>query len=317
VARVVVTRTLPGRALERLSREHDVVVSADLDAAMPAAEAVISQLTERIDAARIGRAAGLRALGNFAVGVDNVDVVAATARRIPVVHTPGVLTAATADHAMALLLAAARRVVQGDAHVRGGRWSGFDAGLLVGADLGGKRLGIVGLGRIGTAVARRAAGFDLEVVYTSRTDRGDGGVGARRVGLDELLSTSDFVSLHAPLTDETFHLVDDRALSRMKPSAILVNVARGRLVDEPALARALAAGRLAAAALDVFEDEPDVHPELLASPRTVLTPHVGSATVHTRERMADLVCDGVAAVLRGERPPNVVNPEVFDSGGSR
>jgi len=311
VARVLVTRALPGTALERLAHAHEVVVSADLDAGLPEAEAVVCQLTERVDAARLARAPRLRVVGNFAVGVDNVDVAAATARRIPVVNTPGVLTAATADHAMALLLATARRVVEADGFVRAGRWTGFDAGLLVGADLGGKRLGIVGFGRIGSAVARRARGFELEIVYAARSDHGDGGVGARRIPLAELFATSDFVSLHAPLSAETFHLVDARALASMKRGAILVNVARGALVDEVALAAALEGGPLGGAALDVFEAEPAVHPALRGSPRVVLTPHVGSATAHTRERMADLVCDGVAAVLRGEHPDNVVNPEVF------
>ncbi len=307
---MLVTRALPGLALERLARAHEVVISADLDAGLPEAEAVVCQLTERVDAARLARAPRLRVVGNFAVGVDNVDVAAATARRIPVVNTPGVLTAATADHAMALLLATARRIVEADGFVRAGSWKGFDAGLFVGADLGGKRLGIVGFGRIGRAVARRAKGFELEIVYASRSDHGDGGVGARRVPLAELFATSDFVSLHAPLSAETFHLVDARALKRRQKSAA-VNVARGSLVDEVALAATLEGGHLGGAGLDVFEAEPAVHPALRGSPRVVLTPHVGSATTHTRERMADLVCDGVAAALRGDRPDNVVNPEVF------
>jgi glyoxylate reductase len=308
---VLVTRALPGPALGDLAREHEVVVSADLDEALGSAAALICQLTERVDAARLARAPALRVVGNFAVGVDNIDVAAATARRIPVVNTPGVLTAATADHAMALLLATARRVVEADAFVRAGGWRGFDAGLFIGADLAGKRLGIVGFGRIGSAVARRAAGFDLEISYASRSDHGDGGVGAGRVPLAELLATSDFVSLHAPLSAETFHLIDARALASMKPGAILVNVARGALVDEAALARALSDGRLGGAGIDVFEDEPAVHAGLCSSPRVVLTPHVGSGTIHTREQMARRVCEGVAAVLRGQRPDNVVNPEVF------
>lgn len=314
MARVQVTRPLPGPALEALAREHEVVISADLDEALSTAEALICQLTERVDAARLARAPALQVVGNFAVGVDNIDVTAATSRRIPVVNTPGVLTAATADHAMALLLATARRVVEGHAFVCAGAWKGFDAGLFVGADLAGKRLGIVGFGRIGGAVARRAAGFDLELCYASRSDHGDGGVGARRVPLGELLATCDFVSLHAPLSTETFHLIDARALDSMKPGAILVNVARGPLVDEAALARALSTGHLGGAGLDVFEQEPAVHPGLRDHPRVVLTPHVGSGTVHTRERMAKLVCEGVAAVLRGERPDNVVNPEALRRG---
>ena len=312
VARILATRVLPGGALDILARENEVIVARDLDASLAGAEAIVFQLTERVDAALLARAPALRVIGNMAVGVDNIDVAAATRRGIAVVNTPGVLTAATADLTMALLLAAARRLVEADAFVRAGRWEGFDADLLVGADLGGKRLGIVGLGRIGTAVARRAAAFEMDVVYTSRSERTGAGVVARRLPLDELLATSDFVTLHAPLCPETHHLIDAAALQRMKRTAILVNVARGQLVDEAALAQALAEGTIAGAALDVFETEPAIHRGLLGlADRTVLTPHVGSATRHTRAEMARLVCEGVAAILRGERPANVVNPEVL------
>jgi len=289
-----------------------VIVTRDLEANLPRVEGLVCQLTEQVDGALLARAPRLRVVGNMAVGVDNIDVAAATRRCIPVVNTPGVLTAATADLTMALLLAAARRVVEADAFARAGGWRGFDAELLVGADLGGKRLGIVGLGRIGTAVARRAIAFEMDVVHATRTDRGGAGGGSRPVSFEELLATSDFVTLHAPLSPETHHLVDAAALRRMKRSAFLINVSRGPLVDEAALAEAIAAGTIAGAALDVFEAEPAIHPDLLAlGSRVVLTPHLGSATRHTRAEMARLVCEGVAAILRGERPHNVVNPEVL------
>lgn len=311
MARLLVTRELPGSGMSELRAGHDVVVSADIEAHVGVVDALICQLTERIDAATLERATSLRVLGNMAVGVDNIEVEVATRRRIPVVNTPGVLTEATADFTMALLLAAARRVVEADAFVRAGRFIGWSHDLLLGADLAGKRLGIVGLGRIGTAVGRRARGFDLEIVYASRTDRGDGGLGAHRVALEELLAESDFVTLHLPLTAQTRHMIGERELGAMKREAILVNASRGPLIDEDALARALASGRIAGAGLDVYEREPQVHPGLVASPRVVLAPHLGSATTGTRTRMADLVTRGVAAILRGQRPENVVNPEVW------
>ncbi|MBI2893943.1 MAG: D-glycerate dehydrogenase [Deltaproteobacteria bacterium] len=311
MARILVTRELPGRGMVELRAEHEVLVSASIDEHAGAVEALICQLTERVDARTIERAKNLRALGNLAVGVDNIDVAAATARRVPVVNTPGVLTEATADFTMALLLAVARRVVEADSFVRSGLFHGWSHDLLLGADLSGRELGIVGLGRIGTAVAHRARGFGLEIVYASRTDHGDGGVGARRVPLGELLGGSDFVTLHVPLSAETHHLIGERELGSMKREAILINASRGPLVDEAALARALASGLITGAGLDVYEREPEVHPELLASTRVVLAPHLGSATTGTRTRMADLVTRGVAAVLGGERPSNVVNPQVW------
>jgi glyoxylate reductase len=285
--------------------------AGDLAGALGPADAVVCLLTDRVDRAALAAAPALRVVANVAVGVDNIDLDAAAERGVVVTNTPDVLTDATADLTMALLLAVARRVPEGDAHVRSGRWDAWH--LLpaqLGLDVSGRTLGIVGLGRIGQAVARRAAhGFGMRVLYHSRTRRPDAEavLGVVHTGLDELLSISDIVSLHAPLTPATRHLIGARELARMSPHAILVNTARGPLVDEAALADALAQGRLAGAGLDVFEREPAVHPGLLARrERVVLLPHVGSATASTRRRMARTALDNAQAVLRGDPPPNPV-----------
>ena len=234
------------------------------------------------------------------MGVDNVDLAAASERGVPVGNTPGVLTEATADLAWALMLSAARRLPEAERAMRGGGWS-WEPDFLLGEELSGATLGIVGMGRIGSAVARRAEGFGMEVIHTSRG-------GGRGVLLDELLERSDFVSLHVPLTAETRGLIGAAELGRMKPTAVLVNTARGPIVDEAALATALEDGTIFAAGIDVYEREPEVHPRLLAAPRTVLLPHLGSASEATRRRMARLACEGAVAILAGERPPNLVTP---------
>ena len=263
------------------------------------ADALICLLLDRIDAAVLARAPRLRAIATCAVGYDNVDVPAATARGIAVANTPDVLTEATAELAFALLLAAARRLPEGEALVRSGGWPGWRLDQLLGVELTGKTLGIVGYGRIGRAMARRAEAFGMRVLYS---DPRHGGV-----PLDELFARADAVSLHCPLTPATRGLVDARRLALMKPTAIVVNTARGGCVDDGALADALVAGRLFAAALDVFEGEPRLDPRLLAAPRLVLAPHIGSATTETRTRMAQLCADAVIAVLSGTRPANQVN----------
>ena len=282
---------------------------AELPAALATAEALVCLLTTRVDAALLDRAPRLRVVANVAVGTDNIDLAAATARGVCVTNTPDVLTEATADLAFALLLAAARRLGEGERLVRAGAWHGWAMDLLLGADVWGQTIGIVGFGRIGQAVARPAPGFGMEVLYSHPRDHG-GDLGAR-VAIDELLARSDFVSLHCPLTPATRHLIDARALAAMKPGAILVNTARGACVDERALAAALTDGRLAGAGLDVFADEPRVDPALLACPRAVLAPHLGSATTTARRRMAELALGAARAVLADERPPNLVNPEVW------
>ncbi len=318
--RVFVTRRIP--RLELLEREDialDVFeedrppTKAEIIEGVRDADALICLLTDPIDKEVISSAPRLRVIGNYAVGYNNIDVDEATRRGIAVLNTPGVLTETTADLAFALLLAAARRVVEGDRFMREGRFNGWAPRLLLGVDVHGKTLGIVGMGRIGAAVARRAVGFNMRVLYWSRRrkEEVERETGAEYVPLDRLLEESDFVSVHTALTPETYHLIGEREIRRMKRGAILVNVARGEVVDERALIRALRDGHLRAAALDVYEGEPRVNPELLELENVVLTPHIGSASVETRTRMAGMVIEGVLTVLRGGRPGNIVNPEVL------
>ena len=306
VGRIFVTRELPFPALERLAAEHDLDVwEGDLppDAAAmrehaAQADALLTLVTDPVDAQLLDAAPGLRAIANMAVGTDNIDLEAASARGIPVGNTPDVLTDATADLAFALLLALARRIPEGAAQVREGRWRTWEPAAGLGADLAGSTLGIVGRGRIGDAVARRAAGFGLEVLHTSRSSG---------LPLGELLERSDFVSLHTPLTPDTRHLIDRDALSRMKPTALLVNTSRGGVVDQAALREALTEGRIAGAALDVTVPEP-LPPDdpLLDAPNLLVVPHVGSATVRTRARMAEMAVENLLAALAGRPMPYAV-----------
>ena len=318
-SRVFVTRTLPGSGLDRLRAEFDLVVWPEpgappreaLAAGAAAADGLLCLLSDRIDAELLGRSSRLRVISSCSVGLDHVDLAAATARRIPVGHTPGVLTDTTAELAISLLLAAARRVVEADRFVREGRWREWSPDLLLGRDLSGATLGVIGLGAIGRAVAQRAAALGMRVLGWNRTPRLIDGI--ENVTLPELLAGSDFVSVHVALTPETRGLLDAAALARMRPGAVLVNVARGGIVDEAALAEALARGQLAGAALDVFEHEPlPPSSPLLSAPNLVLTPHIGSASVRTRTRMADLAVLNLRAGLRAERMPHCANPEVYE-----
>ncbi len=269
---------------------------------------ILSLLTDRIDGAVMDAAGpGLRVISNFAVGVDNVDVAEASRRGIPVGNTPGVLTETTADLAWALLMAAARRIVEGDRYVRAGGWHTWEPQAFLGHDVAGATLGIMGYGRIGQAVARRAAGFAMRVLVTNRSPVANL-PGATQVDFNTLLEQSDFVSIHTPLTPETQALFDHTALARMKPGAILINTARGPIVDPEALADALATGRLAAAALDVTDPEPiQFDSPLLRLPNCIVVPHVGSASIQTRDRMATMAAENLLAGLRGEPLPNCVN----------
>jgi glyoxylate reductase len=251
----------------------------------------------------------LKVIANMAVGYDNVDVEAATERNIVVTNTPGVLDETTADTAFMLLLAAARRLGEGERMLRAGEWDAWGPKQLVGPDVFGKKLGIVGFGRIGQAVARRAKGFGMDIVYNarSRKEEAENELDARRLDLDDLLRESDFVSVHTPLSEETKHLVGERELSLMGEYSVLVNTSRGPVVDENALADALAERRVFAAGLDVYEEEPKVHSKLLELENVVLAPHIGSASIETRGKMAELAAKNIVAVLRGEEPPNPVN----------
>ena len=306
MAKVFVTRRLPFPALDELRAAHDVEEwpgdlppsPEELRSAVAEIDGLLSLITDRVDASVLDAAPRLKAIANMAVGTDNIDVEAARERGIPVGNTPDVLTDATADLAFALLLALARRIVPGAEKVRRGEWRTWEPAADLGADLAGATLGIVGWGRIGQAVARRAAGFGMEVVHSSRSSG---------VPLEELLERADFVSLHTPLTPETRGLVDAGALARMKPTALLVNTARGGVIDQDALRTALHEGTIAGAALDVTDPEPIPadHP-LLDAPNLLVVPHVGSATVRTRARMAAMAVENLLAALDGREMPHPV-----------
>ena len=310
--RVVVTRALPEPALASLresgadvwvSPEDRALAPEELHAAIRGADAVVTMLHDAVDAAFLDAAGDeLRVVANVAVGYDNVDVDAARSRGVAVTNTPGVLTDATADLAIALLLAITRRLGEAERLIRSGEPWAWSIDFMLGRGLRGKTLGIVGYGEIGRAVAARARAFGLEVVYTKRS-RGDE---PGQVELGELLARSHVVSLHCPLTPETRHLIDADALAAMRDDAYLINTARGPVVDEPALAAALRDGVIAGAGLDVFEHEPEVHPDLLGLENVVLIPHLGSATVETRTAMAELAAANVVAVLAGDEPPTPV-----------
>ncbi len=310
MARVLVTRQLPPGGLdplqghELLQRDGDQPLShQELVEAAAGVEAIVCLLTDRIDQEVLTAGPNLRAVGNVAVGYDNVDVAAAERAGVAVCNTPGVLDETTADVAFGLILAASRRFSEAERDLRAGRWHGWGINQYLGHDVHGATLGLVGYGRIGRAVGRRGEGFGMRVLHHTRRPTGEPGHVA---SLDELLAEADVVSLHVPLSEDTRHLIGRRELALMKPTAVLVNTARGPVVDSDALAEALESDRIFAAGLDVYEDEPRVPPRLLAAPRTVLLPHVGSGSLATRTAMARMAADGVRAILAGERPPNLV-----------
>ncbi len=287
---------------------------ADLLEAVAGADGFLSMITDAVDAELLDAAPRLRVVSNMAVGYNNIDVAAATARGIVVTNTPGILTEATAELAFALILAAARRVVDLDRRTRAGEWTCWAPLLFLSREVSGKTLGVVGLGRIGRAVARRARAFGMRVLYHSRSRleaEEERDLGVEYAEKDELLATADFVSLHVPLSAETRHLIGRRELGLMKPTAYLINTSRGPVVDEAALVEALKARRIEGAGLDVYENEPMLAPGLAALDNAVLLPHVGSATVETRTKMARMAAENLLSALRGERPAHVVNPEVW------
>ncbi len=319
---VLVTRRLADEVMAFLDARCALTVNPE-DAPIPRelllAEAkgvrgLLTMLTDRVDD-EVLDAAGpdLAVVANYAVGFDNVDVAACTARGVLVTNTPDVLTDATADIAWSLILAASRRVGEGERLLRAGRPWAWAPGFLLGREVTGKTLGVVGFGRIGQAVAERAAGFRMRVLYHSRSPKpeAEARLGAERRSFEDLLREADVISVHCALTDETRGLFGAEAFRAMKPTAILVNTARGPVVDEKALAAALRAGELFAAGLDVYEREPEVHPDLLALENVVLAPHLGSATVETRTAMGMLAAENLVAALEGRRPPTPLNPEVL------
>lgn len=315
---VVLTRRMPAAAAEVLAKAGLTVDVIETDEPAPRDEilkracgcaGLITMLSDRIDAGFLDAVGpALRVVANYAVGFDNIDLEACKRCGIRVTNTPGVLTEATADLAWSLILAAARNVAEGDRVMRTGQWSGWAPTQLLGLELNGATLGILGAGRVGTAVARRSLGFRMRVIYTDkrRNEELERELGAERVELDRLVAESDVLSLHLPMSPEVRHLIGAPQFETMKPTAILVNTARGPIVDEAALVEALRTGEIAAAGLDVYENEPQLAPGLAELPNVVLLPHLGSATTSTRSRMAAMAAENVVAVLAGREPPNAV-----------
>lgn len=321
-AKILITKRIYPEAVELLKGSFEVDYEATnaglsteaLVERSRGCAAVVSQLTDKLSADVIARLEGVKVLANVAVGYDNIDVAAATARGIAVTNTPGVLTETTADFAFTLLMASARRIPEAHAFVHSGEWKTWLIDLLAGQDIYGATLGLFGLGRIGAAVARRGRGFNMRILYCDAIPAPaelEAELQATRVSKEELLKQADFVSLHVPLTAETHHLIGAAELAMMKPTAVLINTARGPVVDEAALADALERRVIWAAGLDVFETEPKVNERLLTLPNAVVAPHIASASVATRRRMSVMAVENAAAALRGERPANLVNSEVW------
>ncbi len=316
---VYVTRKIPTESILILEAVCDVVDVNPHDRALTREEflhqvqgrdGLLCLLTETIDDEALDVSAGIKGIANYAVGYNNINVLAATRRGIPVSNTPGVLTDTTADLAWGLMFAIARRIAESDRFVREGKFHGWDPLMFLGTDISGKTLGIVGGGRIGTATAKRAGGFNMRILYTSRNRYDDiESIGAEYHSLDVLLRESDYVSVHTPLTLETTHLIGERELDLMKPTAFLINTSRGPVVHEAALVQALKENRIAGAGLDVFEREPELEPGLTGLDNVVIVPHIGSASTTTRTAMGNMAAANLIAMLRGEDPPNCINPE--------
>jgi len=316
---VLITRTIPRAGIDLLSERYRVLINehdrplsqSELLDLSKECDGLLCLLTDTIDKDFFDALPNIRAVANYAVGYNNIDVPAATQRGIPVSNTPGVLTDATADLAFALIFSVARLIVQADTHLRSGRWGGWGPMQFLGSGVWGSTLGVVGMGNIGRAVARRGSGLNMTVCYADDfvPEGTDFGFPATRLSLDELLKTADFVSLHVPLTPTTRHLIGAPEIALMKKSAYLINTSRGPVIDETALASALKRGDIAGAGLDVFEHEPEVTKELLTLPNTVLLPHIGSATEKARTDMATMAARNLIAMLEGEDIPNLVNPD--------
>ena len=319
--KVFITRQIPQPGIDILKEYFEVSIfpeqrpikKRELKKFAKGCDGLIPLLTDRIDAEIMDKT-GIKAISNYAVGVDNIDIEAATARKIPVTNTPGVLTNATADLTFSLILSVARRLVEADNYLRRGKWTGWDPLLLLGGDISGKTLGIIGLGRIGKAVAERAKGFGMEIIYHSKTKFQDDErlLGIQYVSKQELLKQADFVTLHAPYTEETHHLIGKKELELMKPSAYLINTARGRIVNEEELVEGLKEGLIAGAGLDVYYSEPQINKELAKLPNVILLPHIGSASLETRTNMAIIAAENLKNALFGSRPGHIVNPEIYD-----
>lgn len=321
--KIYVTRMLPEAGLDLLAEEYDVEVNPndrvatreELLAGIQGKDALLALLTDTIDARLMDAEPRLKVISNYAVGFNNIDVAAATERGIVVTNTPGVLTETTADLAFALLTACARRIVEADKFMRAGKYEGWGPMLFLGRDIHGKTLGLVGFGRIGRAMAQRGRGFGMKILYNDAVRASqelERAYNAEYRELPDLLRESDFVSLHVPLLESTHHLISDAQFEVMKTTAIVINTSRGPVVDEKALVRALKAGLISGAGLDVFEWEPQFEPDLERLANVIMVPHIASASVETRTKMATMAAENACAVMRGEMPPNIVNPEVWD-----
>lgn len=324
--KVFLTRAIPESAISRL-QEHTrltmntndrVLSKEELIDGVAGQDGLLCLLTDKIDGAVMDASPYLKIIADYAVGFNNIDIEAATSRGIPVSNTPGVLTETTADMAFALMLAAARRVAEADRYIRSGKWKGWGPMQFLGTDISRASLGIIGMGRIGQAVARRAVGFGMKIYYWNRTrlsEEEESRMGVAYGALEEIFETCDFISLHVAYNEETHHLVNTENLSRMKSTAFLVNTSRGSVIDEKALVEALRQKRLAGAGLDVFENEPEVASGLLSMDQVVLAPHLGSATLATRTRMAMIAIENLLAVLSGKHAPNIVNRAGLEARG--
>lgn len=325
MAKIFVTRQIPGDHLEKLKTAgHEVVISEfdrpltgeELVAKVKGADALLCLLTDRIDGDLMDAAGPqLKVISNYAVGFDNIDVKAATDRQIPVCNTPSdEVNEAVAEHTWVLIMAVARRVIEADEFVRQGGYKGWGPNLFLGPSIIGKTLGIIGLGRIGSLVARRAKGYNLTVLYNKHEPdiEAEKELGVIFASLDELLAKSDFVTIHVPLTEETRHMIGAEALAKMKKGSYLVNTARGPIVDEKALTAVLQAGNLAGAALDVFDNEPNIPQELLGMQNVITTPHIASATFEARNKMGEMAVNAILDALSGKKPTNLVNEEVWE-----
>lgn len=320
--KVYVTRRLPEKALNMIAAECDLEVNphdrvltrAELEEAIKGIDGLLCLLTDRIDGALLDLNPNLKVVANYAVGFDNIDVDACTKRGVPVSNTPGVLTDTTADLAWALIMSITRRIVEGDKFTRAGKFKGWGPMMLLGGDVYGKTIGIVGMGNIGKAVARRASGFDMQILYHDAHPVGkeeEQNLGLRYKKLDELIREADFVSLHVPLTPDTKHLIGEKELNMMKETAYLINTARGPVVDEKALVKALQDKVIAGAGLDVFENEPELTPGLDKLDNVIIVPHIASASVETRTKMAVMAVENILARFKGDNMPNLINPEAL------
>jgi len=321
--KVYVTRELPKKALDMISAEcemevnpHDrVLTREELERAVQGIDGLLCLLTDRIDAELLDFNPDLKVIANYAVGFNNIDVKACTERGIPVSNTPGVLTDTTADFAWTLLMATARRLVEADRFARAGKYEGWGPMMFLGGDIYGQTLGVIGMGRIGQAFAKRACGFDMKVIYYDAfrlTPEKEKELNIEYRELDDLLKEADFVSIHVPLIPETRHLIGERELKIMKETAYLINTARGPIIDEKALVEALKNKEIAGAGLDVYENEPELATGLVELENVTLAPHIASASIETRTKMAVMAAENLLAGLKGETMPNIVNPEVFE-----